>query len=224
MSLTWHDLICRIDNLVEMADVNNKGIPMQAPLPSDITDFGLHSDQQSEERMFNEIYGDTISKNYKETVDKMINTIEAAVKTGCSPMQFQSEVIILHLAVQTKIITISYVVTRPCALRCGFYKYVLWALTRFVLKYNLKMLQLTDCVMLNVKILKKWGFLQDSDSDGDPTMHITKNLLQSVKEEHWNMKSVYWPPAEKLMDQQFVNRFNIPALVNSPPPGQNSGP
>lgn len=226
MPLTWCELECRIDALKALA--SNMCMVMNAPVPTlvidrnsntvdEITELDpkivLHKAQVEDERLFALRYGDTISSNYKQSVDIMIELIKQSLSQPTRSMDFWSEVININIGRLGKDVTIQLVVTRPCALRCGIYKYVLWALRNFVIENELDMLELSYCLPLNKQILEKLGFHVGAGDPEYPDMYMDRNELENITEQKWKIDQIQFPAADELNNQSFADRFNIPAPV-----------
>ena len=123
-------LWCKLEKQVDILSqhmVDKKVLfHMDAPVPTLKSEHVYrqvqHNAQLDDEGEFTKRYGETISENYKETIDAMLTAIEDKLKVETKALDFWSEVINICVGRNRSGIVISFVLTRPCALRCGFYK------------------------------------------------------------------------------------------------------
>lgn len=215
MPLTWCELEGRVDVLNVLACKLCVGAPVQTIESKDNAMFTQYNIQVEDEKQFCLSYTGRISENYQESVDKMLTDIAFELSGGTTDIkEYWSEVIMIKIKIKKNNLQISLVVTRPCALRYGIYKYVMCHLKDFVIKQNFDNLVLTCCLPLNESILNNMGFKILRGDPGDcPDMYMTRQELIDIKRNDtlaakWDISSFTFPSADKLMSQQEVDRFN----------------
>ena len=187
MPLTWCELEGRIDILNTLAGKLCVGAPVQTIESMDVARFTQYNVQVEDERLFCLRYTGRISENYQESVDNMLTQIAFELSGDTTvKKEYWSEVIMIKIGNKNNNLQISLVVTRPCALRYGIYKYVMCRLKEFVIRQNFDNLVLTCCVPLNERILSNMGFkiLDGKPNDclmGVILIVVSKTLLQHFK-------------------------------------------
>ena len=124
--------------------------------------------------------------------------------------KFWCDIVFVTLSLENNNLIIYMVQTRPCAQRCGFYRYLLWQLGRYVIEKKLERLVLDSCVEENIYILSEMGGFIDPNQGKYPlpNMYITLDDLKRYTSDKdlWKIPSSF-PPASFLNDQNFVNRL-----------------
>lgn len=217
MPLTWCELEGRVDVLNILAGRLCVGAPVQTIENYNKESLTLYNAQVDDEKEFSMRYTGRISTNYKESIDAMIQLIDSTLQNSASSTEFWSEVITFTLMQKGNVLKILMVITRPCALRYGIYKYVMCKLKDIVINKRLKSLELSYCVPLNEAILTKMGFhikqKTKEELDDCPDMYMTRDELINVESSKyaskWDIKSIEFPSADILMSQQEVDRYNV---------------
>jgi|LauGreDrversion4_2_1035121.scaffolds.fasta_scaffold185976_2 hypothetical protein len=162
------------------------------------------------EAKFAKKFGKTIPDDYFEKFQSLCDDMIKFVKT-ChqdsdvwkTQLQFKyftTDIIHLRLRCSRTNVQIYYVVVRPCAEQCGFWKRVLHSIRTEIQEYSdLKSFVIQQPLTNNMKILEKMGFTATQEKD---MMIDGKDLKQLPS---WEVTAAP-PTAAQLNDPVFVNR------------------